>query len=137
MNTTLFVQNAALHGFAGQRRPGLFELQYCDSDRRRRYHSADLYARAANGFRARRAEDYLSMFLARIDGTLTSTVKHETLGGFRFLIAQRLEGDGSDSGEPQILVDWMGANVGSIVLVSTDDDIAESFGKIRIRCAWR
>ena len=43
------------------------------------------------------------MYLARIDGTLTSTIKHETLGGFRFLIAQRLEGDGSDSGEPQVL----------------------------------
>ena len=62
------------------------------------------------------------MYLARIDGTLTSTIKHETLHGFRFLIAQRLEGDGSDSGEPQVLVDPIGASVGSIVMVTTDND---------------
>ena len=61
------------------------------------------------------------MYLARIDGTLTATIMHETLGSFRFLIAQRLEGDGSDSGEPQVLVDMMGARVGNIVLVTTDN----------------
>ena len=61
------------------------------------------------------------MYLARIDGTLTATVKHPTLAGFRFLIAQRLEGDGSDSCEPQILVDMIGASVGTIVLVTTDN----------------
>jgi ethanolamine utilization protein EutN len=62
------------------------------------------------------------MYLARIDGTLTSTVKHETLHGFRFLIAQRLEGDGSDSGEPQVIADMIGARIGSIVLVTTDNE---------------
>ena len=63
------------------------------------------------------------MYLARIDGTLTSTIKHETLGGFRFLIAQRLEGDGSDSGEPQVVVDTVGARLGSVVLVTTDNEV--------------
>jgi ethanolamine utilization protein EutN len=63
------------------------------------------------------------MYLARIDGTVTSTIKHATLTGFRFLIAQRLEGDGSDSGEPQILVDTIGASVGSLVLVTTDNEV--------------
>jgi ethanolamine utilization protein EutN len=63
------------------------------------------------------------MYLARIDGTLTATVKHETLHGFRFLIAQRLEGDGSDSGEPQVVVDTLGARVGSMVLVTTDNEV--------------
>ncbi|HEU5020420.1 MAG TPA: EutN/CcmL family microcompartment protein [Bryobacteraceae bacterium] len=62
------------------------------------------------------------MYLARIDGTLTSTVKHETLEGFRLLIAQRLEGDGSDSGEPQVIADMVGARIGSIVLVTTDNE---------------
>ena len=62
------------------------------------------------------------MYLARIDGTLTATVKHETLGGLRFLIAQRLEGDGRDGGEPQVLVDMIGARVGSIVMVTTDNE---------------
>jgi ethanolamine utilization protein EutN len=63
------------------------------------------------------------MFLARIDGTLISTVKHETLNGSRFLIGQRIERDGTPSGEPQIIVDTMGAARGSMVLVSTDGDV--------------
>jgi microcompartment protein CcmK/EutM len=63
------------------------------------------------------------MFLARIDGTLTSTSKHETLGACRFLIAQRLDG----TGEPIVLLDRMGARKGSTVLVSTDGDIARKW----------
>ena len=35
------------------------------------------------------------MFLARIEGTVVATVKHSTLGGCRFLIARRMEPDGS------------------------------------------
>ena len=69
------------------------------------------------------------MYLARIDGTLTSTIKHETLAGMRLLISQRLEGDGSDSGEPQMLVDMIGANVGSIVLVTTDNESVRKASK--------
>jgi carbon dioxide concentrating mechanism protein CcmL len=69
------------------------------------------------------------MYLARIDGTLTATVKHPTLEGMRFLIAQRLEGDGSDTGEPQILVDMIGANIGSIVLVTTDNESVRKASK--------
>jgi microcompartment protein CcmK/EutM len=62
------------------------------------------------------------MYLARIDGTVTATVKYETLNGFRFLIAQRLESDGSDSGEPQVIADMIGARLGSLVLVTTDNE---------------
>ena len=63
------------------------------------------------------------MFLARIDGTMTSTVKHATLENARFLIGQRLDSDGADTGEPLIIVDNVGARRGSVVLVSTDGDI--------------
>jgi ethanolamine utilization protein EutN len=62
------------------------------------------------------------MFLARIDGTLTSTVKHETLEGCRFLVGQRLGADGSDIGEPLVLVDTLGAARGAMVLVTTDNE---------------
>jgi ethanolamine utilization protein EutN len=62
------------------------------------------------------------MFLARIDGTLTSTVKHETLEGCRFLVGQRLNADGSDIGEPLVLVDALGAAHGAMVLVTTDNE---------------
>jgi microcompartment protein CcmK/EutM len=66
------------------------------------------------------------MFLARICGTVVATVKHRTLDGCRFLVAQRLESDGRAAVEPIVIVDWLGAASGSTVLVSTDGDIARS-----------
>jgi ethanolamine utilization protein EutN len=69
------------------------------------------------------------MFLARIDGTVVPASKHATLEGCRFLVAQRLEADGSASAEPLVLIDLLGAASGSTVLVSTDGDIArERYG---------
>jgi microcompartment protein CcmK/EutM len=51
------------------------------------------------------------------------------LEGCRFLIAQRLEADGSTGAEPLVIIDWLGAGNGSTVLVSTDGDIArERYG---------
>jgi ethanolamine utilization protein EutN len=64
------------------------------------------------------------MFLARIGGNVVATSKHPTLDGCRFLLAQRLEADGSAAAEPIVIVDWLGAASGSTVLVSTDGDIA-------------
>ena len=64
------------------------------------------------------------MFLARIDGTLVGTAKHETLEGCRFLIGQRLDADGGSTGEPVVILDWMGAARGATVVVSTDGDVA-------------
>ncbi len=69
------------------------------------------------------------MFLARIVGTVVAAAKHATLEGCRFLIALRLEADGSTGAEPLVVIDWMGAARGSTVLVSTDGDIArERYG---------
>jgi len=48
------------------------------------------------------------MFIARIDGSITSTVKHKSLQGMRLLIGQRLEADGSEVGEPLVLADDLG-----------------------------
>jgi ethanolamine utilization protein EutN len=64
------------------------------------------------------------MFLARIGGTVVAATKHSTLEGCRFLLAQRLEADGSAGPEPIVVVDWLGAASGSVVLISTDGDIA-------------
>jgi microcompartment protein CcmK/EutM len=66
------------------------------------------------------------MFLARVEGTVVATTKHPTFDGCRFLVAQRLEGDGSAGAEPIVVVDWLGAGRGSTVLVSTDGDIART-----------
>lgn len=64
------------------------------------------------------------MFIARIDGSLTSTIKHKSLRGMRLLIGQRLEADGAEVGEPLVLMDDLGAGIGSHVLVTTDGDLA-------------
>lgn len=64
------------------------------------------------------------MFLARIDGTVVSVAKHETLQGYRLLVCQRLDADGNTTGEPLVVLDWLGAALGSTVVVSTDGDIA-------------
>ncbi len=64
------------------------------------------------------------MFLARIEGTVVATAKHSTLDGCRFLVARRLEADGTAAVEPNVVVDWMGAAYGETVMVSTDGDIA-------------
>jgi ethanolamine utilization protein EutN len=66
------------------------------------------------------------MFLARVGGTSVAAIKHPTLDGCRFLVAQRLEADGSAGVEPIVVVDWLGAAKGSTVLVSTDGDIART-----------
>ncbi|MGD0681710.1 MAG: EutN/CcmL family microcompartment protein [Terracidiphilus sp.] len=66
------------------------------------------------------------MYLARIGGTVVAAVKHPTLDGCRFLLAQRLEADQSVGVEPIVVVDWLGAGSGSTVLVSTDGDIARA-----------
>lgn len=64
------------------------------------------------------------MFIARIDGSITSTVKHKSLEGCSLLIAQRLNANGSAAGEPQVVIDPMRTARGATVLVSTDGDLA-------------
>jgi len=66
------------------------------------------------------------MYLARIEGTVVAAAKHATLDGCRFLVAQRLEADGSAAVEPIVVVDWLGAGKGCTVIVSTDGDIARA-----------
>jgi ethanolamine utilization protein EutN len=64
------------------------------------------------------------LFLARIDGWVTSTVKHASLGGQRLLVGQRIATDGSAVGEPMVLVDPIGARLGSRVVVTSDGELA-------------
>ena len=67
------------------------------------------------------------MFLARIDGTLTSTRRHETFESVRFLIARRMDANGCMSGEPLVVLDRMGAGRGTIALVSSDGKLARDW----------
>jgi microcompartment protein CcmK/EutM len=55
------------------------------------------------------------MQIARVIGTVVSTVKNETLEGRKFLIVQTLTPDLKPKGSPQIALDAVGAGVGELV----------------------
>jgi ethanolamine utilization protein EutN len=61
------------------------------------------------------------MVLGRVVGTATSTVKHESLSGWKLLVVQPLAADGvSPDGEPVLAVDSVGAGVGAEVCLTSD-----------------
>ena len=128
MNTTLFIHNAASPASLGVGGPGYFSHTIATPTGEgittpltfTRERQMVVWRRIADHLEARIHE----MFLARIEGTVVATAKHPTLDGCRFLVARRLEADGTAAAEPNVVVDWMGAARGETVLVSTDGDIA-------------
>lgn len=55
------------------------------------------------------------MQIARVIGTVVSTVKNETLHGRKILIVQTLNADLEAKGQPMIALDAVGAGVGELV----------------------
>ena len=55
------------------------------------------------------------MQIARVIGTVVSTLKNETLNGRKFLIVQTLDADLQDKGQPMVALDAVGAGVGELV----------------------
>ena len=55
------------------------------------------------------------MQIARVIGTVVSTVKNESLDGRKFLIVQTLDSDLKEKGKPMIALDAVGAGVGELV----------------------
>ena len=66
------------------------------------------------------------MITAKVVGTTTSTVKHESLAGRRMLVVQAYGPDGkSYDGDPLIAVDIQyGAGIGQEVVVTSDGKTA-------------
>jgi ethanolamine utilization protein EutN len=60
------------------------------------------------------------MQLATIVGHATATVKHSSMTGWKLLIAQPLTVDGNEDGEPQLVIDTLGAGVHDRVLICND-----------------
>jgi ethanolamine utilization protein EutN len=61
------------------------------------------------------------MQTAKVIGTATATVRHASLAGCRLLVAQPLQIDGaSPDGEPQLVVDRLGAGLGDLVMITSD-----------------
>ena len=55
------------------------------------------------------------MQIARVIGTVVSTVKNSTLDGRKFLLVQTLDADLKDKGAPMIALDAVGAGTGELV----------------------
>jgi len=60
------------------------------------------------------------MFLARVEGNVTSTRKHPSLEGWRLLICQPISKEGTPEGAPQVAIDPHGAGMHERVIISSD-----------------
>lgn len=58
------------------------------------------------------------MVLAKITGSIVSTVKNDKLVGYKFMIAETIE-NGKPTGKQMIAVDGVGAGIGEDVLIAT------------------
>lgn len=64
------------------------------------------------------------MFLARVKGTIVSTIQHPALDGRRLLLVERTGTDGRPLGTSVIAVDSVEAGIGQIVLVVDEGNSA-------------
>jgi len=55
------------------------------------------------------------MQIARVMGTVVSSIKNESLDGRKFLIVQTLDADLKEKGKPTVALDAVGAGVGELV----------------------
>ena len=60
------------------------------------------------------------MQLASVIGSAVSTVKHPTMKGWKLLVVQPLTAEGKPDGEPQLVIDSLGASAGARVMISND-----------------
>lgn len=61
------------------------------------------------------------MLLAKAVGTVTATVKHPSLEGWKLLVAQPVMADGqTPDGDPLLAVDGVGARRGDMVMLTSD-----------------
>ena len=65
------------------------------------------------------------MKIARVTGTVVSTVKYEKYRGFKLLKIRHLSLEGEETGEELIALDAADAGVGDIVLVNNDGGAAQ------------
>jgi ethanolamine utilization protein EutN len=61
------------------------------------------------------------MFLGRVMGTATATIKHPSMEGCRLLLVMALQADERTvEGDPILVVDTLGAGVGTKVMITSD-----------------
>lgn len=78
------------------------------------------------------------MLRARVVGHAVATTKHRSLIGWRLLVVQPVAADGvQPDGEPLLVLDHLGAAVGSWVMISNDGQGArELVGDARSPARW-
>jgi len=69
------------------------------------------------------------MFLARVTGTCTATIKTENLHGYRLLVVEPLTFDLSPDGEPFVAVDTVRAGPGDLVFYVTSREAAKALAE--------
>lgn len=67
------------------------------------------------------------MRLARIRGYVTSTVKHPSFNGSRLLIAQPVDNNDKPEGDPQVVIDELGAALHQKVILCSDGSYARGY----------
>jgi len=61
------------------------------------------------------------MFLGRVMGSATATVKHPSMEGWKLLLVKALQADGrAIEGDPILVVDSLGAGKGELVMITSD-----------------
>jgi len=61
------------------------------------------------------------MFIGRVMGNATSTVKHPSMEGWKLLLVKALQADGHTAeGDPILVIDSLGAGKGDTVMITSD-----------------
>ena len=67
------------------------------------------------------------MKIAKVVGNLVSTIKDKSFNGYKLMIVEYLNPDGTPDGKRQIAFDAAHAGIGDIVLVNIDGGAANMF----------
>jgi len=65
------------------------------------------------------------MKIAKVTGTVVSTVKYEKYRGIKMLTVRHLDLDGNPAGDEMVALDVADAGVGDVVLVNNDGGAAQ------------
>lgn len=66
------------------------------------------------------------MLLARVEGNIVATRKHQSLEGWRLVICQPINSAGEPEGAPQAAIDAHGAGMHQQVIISSDGSAARA-----------
>ena len=77
------------------------------------------------------------MQLAQVIGHATSTVKHPSFVGWRFVVAQLLNVKREPEADPVVAVDKLGSGIGDVIILNSDGKAArELIGQEKSPVRW-